>query len=332
MKSLLIVPHLQVENANAISGMTWGFPAISNFLGFTHALSRKLEQHASHTLGGCAVVCHGHSVQAYQPSGWGDYVFSLTRNPLTKDSRSPPFVEEGRMHMEVTLLIECHFSVSDLDFGGVSDEEDAAHLETWIQDQLPHHRLAGGTIATWEPVRLKKLPQQQDAYDRFVRKTLLQLLPGFVLVDRGDLWQHHHKQVTSKDAETALLDSWLDFIATYFKANSPEKPESSSVAADKSTANSKWHRVPKPASGWLVPISIGYKAISPLYKPGEVLRSRDMDTPYRFTEAVYSIGQWISPHRVRQLESIFWRYHHEGGWYLCKNLYSRESRDTQTVN
>ena len=51
MKSTLLLRHLKVENANAISGLTYGFPAISHFLGFTHALSRRLEQEHGLTLG-----------------------------------------------------------------------------------------------------------------------------------------------------------------------------------------------------------------------------------------------------------------------------------------
>src|SRR5690554_6212642 len=109
MKSLLSIKNIKVENANAIAGLTYGFPAVSNFLGFTHALSRALNKKLGLSLGGCAIICHQHRVQAYQPAGWGDYVFALTRNPLTKEGNTQPFNEEGRMHMEVSLLIECDF-------------------------------------------------------------------------------------------------------------------------------------------------------------------------------------------------------------------------------
>ena len=40
---LLILPRLQVQNANAVSGpLTWGFPAPTAFTGFAHALDRRL--------------------------------------------------------------------------------------------------------------------------------------------------------------------------------------------------------------------------------------------------------------------------------------------------
>ena len=40
-RALLLVPHLQVQNANAISSpMTWGFPSITAFVGLMAALER----------------------------------------------------------------------------------------------------------------------------------------------------------------------------------------------------------------------------------------------------------------------------------------------------
>ena len=60
MKSLLILKNINVENANTIAGLTYGFPAITHFLGFVHALSRKLHQKSRVGLGGCAVIYHQH--------------------------------------------------------------------------------------------------------------------------------------------------------------------------------------------------------------------------------------------------------------------------------
>ena len=124
MRSLLILRHIKVENAVAITGLTYGFPGISSFLGFTHALSRALHKDHGLSLDGCGVVCHNHSIQAYRPSQWADYRFTMTRNPLTKEEKTPSFVEEGRMHMEVSLVIECDFTTDDLAFGaGIAKRE-----------------------------------------------------------------------------------------------------------------------------------------------------------------------------------------------------------------
>ena len=41
--ALLVLPRIRVQNANASSSpMTWGFPAITAFVGFMVALERRL--------------------------------------------------------------------------------------------------------------------------------------------------------------------------------------------------------------------------------------------------------------------------------------------------
>ena len=42
MSQYLVLSKINIQNANSIAGLTWGFPAITNFLGFTHALNRKI--------------------------------------------------------------------------------------------------------------------------------------------------------------------------------------------------------------------------------------------------------------------------------------------------
>ncbi|WP_279147238.1 type I-F CRISPR-associated protein Csy2 [Photobacterium carnosum] len=83
--SLFIIKNMHIEGANAIAGFTYGFPAITQFLGFVHALSRKVEPQHGISFDGCAVMCHQHQVHAYRGSDWDDYGFALTRNPLAKD-------------------------------------------------------------------------------------------------------------------------------------------------------------------------------------------------------------------------------------------------------
>jgi len=77
-------------------------------------------------------------------------------------------------------------------------------------------------------------------------------------------------------------------------------------------------------SGWLRPIAIGYKGISPLYQAGEVANSRDDQTPVRFVENLYSLGEWLSPHRIKTIEQLVWFYQHDEAEqsYLCVNHYA----------
>ncbi|NHQ87828.1 type I-F CRISPR-associated protein Csy2 [Iodobacter sp. HSC-16F04] len=321
MKSLIILHHLSVKNANAIAGLTYGFPAISNFLGFTHALSRTLQKDHGLVLGGCAVICHQHAVQAYQPAGWGDYVFALTRNPLTKEAKTAAFNEEARMSMDVSLLIECDFTSYDFDFDTGSTKGDIAWLEQYLTQKVLMQRLAGGTIQSIKQVQFAEIPQDIEKRDQFNRKQLLRLLPGFALVNRPDVLQAHHQALQASNPDADLIDAWLDFSALKYQAISTEdNPNEESKAS--------WQRIPKPASGYLVPISMGYHAISPLYAQGEVASARDANTPFRFVESAYSIGQWISPHRIHEIESLIWRYQCTDEAYLCKNLY-QPAKSTQ---
>jgi len=323
MKSLLILERLRVENANAISGMTWGFPAITNFLGFTHALSRFTQVKQGVSLGGCGVICHWHQVKAHQPGGRGEYVFGLTRNPLImkgKEAVTAPFNEEGKIHLEVSLLIECDFIAYDLPDETGNDEENIERFTRAIKEKLLTLRLAGGNIQSIQQVRFETLPERTEEQQKWTRKKLLKLLPGFALVDRSELLTEHFQQLKEQQPEAELLDAWLDFAALKYQA----QPDPDSEELTEKTP-AIWELQPKPAEGWLVPIMTGYQSISPLYEPGEVAHTRDPSVPFRFVESAYGIGQWLSPHRIKKLEHLIWRYHQIDDSYLSSNHYQPEA-------
>ncbi len=321
MKSLLILKRMQVQNANAIAGLTWGFPAITNFLGLTHALSRYVEELQGVRLGGCAVVCHSHQVQAYQPAPYSEYVFALTRNPLTREGKTAPFNEEGRMHMEVSLIIECDFITDDLDFGVASESENITQFEHKLARKIPTLRLAGGTIQAIQSIELRGLNEDPEERSKEFRKTMLRLLPGFMLVDRTSLLNEHLSTIQQQQPDADLLDAWLDFSALRYRAH----PQLTEGETADDTTPAEWRYVAKPGEGWLVPITTGFKAISPLYPPGKVANARDASVPFRFVESAYGVGQWISPHRIRDINHIFWCYQQDGDWYLCKNDYQPDA-------
>jgi len=102
MAGLLFLPHLKIQNANAISSqMTWGFPPISAFMGLMHALERKIARSSNLQFKAVGVICHSHTTQTSRK--YHDQ-FHLTRNPVLKDGKSPSIVEEGRMHLDITLV------------------------------------------------------------------------------------------------------------------------------------------------------------------------------------------------------------------------------------
>ena len=124
MKQYILINRIKVQGANAIAGFTWGFPAITHFLGFSHNLSRKLastENFNDMNLKGCAVIAHKHHVHTYGSSY--SVEFTQSRNPPYLHSHdkvaTPPVIEEGKMNMTVSLLIECEGNIGNRQDGFV---------------------------------------------------------------------------------------------------------------------------------------------------------------------------------------------------------------------
>ena len=86
-EALLLLPHLRGQNANAISGpMSWGFPAVTAFTGFVHALQRRLQaDELDIALDGVPTVCHHYAAQPPGPAGKRTQVFHLPPNPVSAD-------------------------------------------------------------------------------------------------------------------------------------------------------------------------------------------------------------------------------------------------------
>jgi CRISPR-associated protein Csy2 len=299
--ALLVLPRLYVQNANAISSpLTWGFPAPSAFTGFVHALGLRAASEFDLSLEGVGIVCHRFEPQVYQPAGRRTRVFSLTRNPLDKDGKTAAIVEEGRAHFEVSLLIGV--SGAELFEGAEVRSEIAARLLSLASGL----RLAGGSIlpnpnGRHYPPRLQMWPEDAAEARAESRKLRRQLLPGFALVERAQLLAEHGPNV---------LEALLDMSSLNFE---PEAPAPQSA---------EWNLRRK--SGWLVPLPLGYAAVSPLYSAGEVANARDDQTPFRFVESLLGLGEWLSPHRIDNLLDLLW-YHRAdsaAGLYRCSNDFS----------
>ena len=285
----LILKNIRISNANAIAGFTYGFPAITHFLGFVHALSRKLQKSHGIRLDDVGIMCHQHQVHAYRESIYEPYSFALTRNPLTKEGKTAPINEEGRMHLTVSLVIKAR-GINIISEQATNDQCQA------IKTLAEKHKLAGGRITSIDRCYLAN----KDCHKAILRP----LLPGFMLIERSEL-------LTAKNDQSANpLENWLDFSALKFEAT--DEP----LSGDDDKV--KWQQVAK-SKGYLVPIQIGYKQIAPTYNAGEVANVRDSDTPVSFVEAVHSIGEWIgAPSRLDSLHDMMWQYHYQSPFYVCR--------------
>jgi len=321
--ALILLPRLQIQNGNAVSGpLTWSFPSPTAFTGFVHALERKLADELQQGFGGVGIVCHKFEPQVTQPAGKYTRVFQLTRNPLAKDGKTAAIVEEGRSHMEVSLVFTLYDYI---------DAEDGEEFVEQLMNVMHSMRLAGGSIL---PKRNGKrydaqywpLPQDQVGKDETFRKLRRQLLPGFALVQRQDRLQERLAELRDKDSQANALDALLDLTRLNFEPDlpNPDKPDDPGAK--------QWGIRKHP--GWLVPLPIGYAAISPLYQPGEVRNARDNETPFAFVENLYSLGEWLSPHRLSTLQQLLW--HQEAdvdkGLYQCINRYSDFVTETNIIH
>ena len=93
--AVLLLPRIRVQAANAQSSpLTWGFPAISAFLGLMSALERKLSPGSGLHFANVGVVCHRFDAQVHD-AGHGTRRWRLTRNPVQADGSTAAIVEEG---------------------------------------------------------------------------------------------------------------------------------------------------------------------------------------------------------------------------------------------
>ena len=335
--ALLLVPHLQVQNANAISSpMTWGFPSITAFVGLMAALERKLGAAAGLQFNGVGVVCHRFEAQTHR--GY-THSFRLSRNPVRKDGSTAGIVEEGRIHLDISLVFDVSLSSQ------VADDAARQQLAQTVADLLATMRIAGGSVIAPHTPRSRRalqpqlrleaedLKQQADEFAKLSRR----LLPGFALVARDDLLQAHQSTLSQRQTDgqpvpATALDAWLDLSRINTRAvRVPVAPVTGqapvpSAADDKPAAERiEWRRDTRP--GWLVPIPVGYAALSALHPAGSVVQARDATTPLRFVESVFSIGQWISPHRLYDAAQLIWwpTYDEATGLYRCRNACAPET-------
>ena len=324
--ALIEIGRLRVHNANAVSGpLSWGFPAPSAFTGFVHALNRQLD---GVQFGGVGIICHQFDPQAAKPRGSYTHSFKLMRHPYKANWRQKSFqadkpsaiVEEGRAHLEVTLLIELLG-----DEPCTEDERNTLSVE--IQALVSGMRIAGGALHQ-VPTKIEIhdwSETEEDAQEVFLHKRY-RWLPGFALVERRDLLSKHLVDLRQQVSETDGLEAMLDLLAIHTEPKPPEelddKPELSTEKAGRKTDSTEWSSV-KRLPGWLVPLPVGYGALSELYEPGSVRNVRDITVPFRFVESLYSIGQWLSPHRLTSIGQLLWHTESdvEHGLYLCRNYY-----------
>ena len=302
LRYYLFFDHIKVHNANAISSpLTYGFPAISGFLGAIHALNRKIESDDPIYLDGVLIACHECDVQVYRPNNYTDYTFRLTRNPLAKNGDTRSIIEEGRVDLDVSLIVEVKIEGRRALFSKELQQQFVKQVEQKIYQQ----RIAGGCITEIASIELYSSSNAED------RDILIKaLLPAFVLVEAQQELQEITAELQQKDPNATALDALVETAMLHHHPQEKEHWQTTSV---------------KQGRGWLVPIPLGYQAISPLFDAGMVEHARSNEHPTQFVECIYGLGKWVFPLRLQDnLSQAFWRY-------KCSELQSNDA-DIYIIN
>lgn len=336
-RALLLLPHLRVQNANAISSpMTWGFPAITAFTGLMTALARRLRPEDGIAFYGVGVICHGCEPQVTQ----GAYTrsFHLTRNPVLKDGGSASIVEEGRVHLDISLVFGVELTSS------LRAQAPREQLAARIDELIAGMRIAGGSVmpplsgvrSRLSRPQLTLVSDDQEASRKDFRALTRRCLPGFALVSREDLLQSRLTEMRLAAPDASLLDAWLDLSRLNYRAVRQHKRDLMGAQIDMQTDDdsaetTEW--IADTRAGWTVPIPVGFAALSALHAPGTVAGARDPNVPFRFVESVYSIGQWISPHRLADIQDLLWvtQADPETGLYRCVNDFHVRSSSVSSL-
>jgi CRISPR-associated protein Csy2 len=291
VKKLLIIPHIKVHNANALSSpFTIGFPAMTAWLGAVHALQRKLNaQDIPVVFSATGVVSHDIDLQTYK--GDNDFVHSIvgTGNPLDKTGSRTPFIEEARCHLDVSLVIQ---------FDNITIDDREQMLSAISHLLHASMKMAGGDIKAFQAPFCINCKEGDDQDLRKVQRTLM---PGYALIERRDL------MLDAMEHGADALDALIDYLAIHHQCATDDDGNVAWSSYRKTLNN-------KPA-GWIVPIATGFQGISEL---GEAKNQRDPDSSHRFAESVVTLGEFKMPHRIRFIEDILWRYQTDGDLYLCQ--------------
>ncbi|AWT49255.1 hypothetical protein DLE54_06790 [Psychrobacter sp. YP14] len=313
---------------------------------------------------GTAMIVHDHHQHTFKNDNGAIKFTQSRNAPylhgLTDDKKSSPasVIEEGKMNVTLSLLIaydgfvadnkqleawlDTHCRLLRIAGGSILDIKDISLVNITGSDKagtqikrLVRSLLPGFVLYDRNDLLASHANEQDiDTLTAWIDFVSLKQVarPEHKLIDKhlsgltdNKLWTVWQKYLTTPYLTTDIPDAITQHFDTLndksFKAllkqwQSYLNPDSKTPA--------QWEYQPKPASGYLVPIMTGYKAISPVYKNDEVDNTRDATTDVCFVEAVHTVGEWQSVHRIKelvQLEQALWCYNYQPNWYLCKQNY-----------
>lgn len=293
----IVFDRVRILGANAVSSpLTYGFPSIGGFLGAIHALQRSLPEDCPLRLGGVMIANHECSPHLFRSSKYSDATFIQTRNPIKENGKTAPIIEEGKVDLLVSLVVEV------LTGEQIIYPNQMKTYTQILQDKLFERRIAGGSILEIGEVKWFSADKKESV--------LATLLPAYVLLNADDIFLeiiedesfNHAMQQVYPNHQPTHLDVVLA-TAQFFNIPLHDEEKNQTTWSSYNIRHGR---------GWLVPLHRGYQAISPLYEAGQMSHTRNPEYPAQYVEAIYGLGQWVFPNKLNgsDLDRYFWHYHH----------------------
>ncbi len=307
MSNYLVLSQLNVQNANALSSsISIGVPSITAFLGATHKLQRYLNTNGfeSVKISGTGIIVHDAQLRTFE-NFYKENSLIESRQPLKFDNKnrawnSPPYIPDPKINLVVSLICD----IEDDDFAIYDEKAFLKNVDTALSTEI---RIAGGEILSprikggktvssfLEAGRLNYFPGKDAQNHSDLRDIKRLLTPGYVLIERKDLLKKEMEE--GKDSVEALID----YLAVHHDCNKTDE------------GTNEW-TIKRKTTGWLVPISVGYKGLT---KPEKVKNQRDDNYLHVFGENLITLGEYRIINSVKDFGEIIWRYKTD----LYKQLY-----------
>lgn len=310
--SYIVIKQLKIANANALSSTcTVGVPSMTAWLGFMYALERKLHDvvdsyngeklFENAKLKSIGVSYIDTNLRAYKIAGKNSYSIIGSKNPSEESNGKPAsFIETPSVDLTVSLVIEAT---------GIAENESL--IPETVATFLMKMKVAGGDVRSIgyykkEKKRKKEKEKEPSIFEIACKNVSINedeaevkklLMPGFVIVERRDLLEN------TKDL---AINELLDILAL----------QCHSIKDEENRING-W-KYSKKEKGWLVPIGVGYKGLSPL---GKVKNQRNANYMHRFVEGIITLGEFKMPMSFENITDFMWHYEYDEkeAYYLCRN-------------
>lgn len=319
----ILFKNINIISANAISSpITYGFPAIGGFVGAIHALERRLPADIPLKFKGVLIASLACNPRIHRRNSR----FILNRQPIKKNQQgewaTPPIIEEGKVDLKVSLVVkaECEDDEKITNY--------LASIEKKLHILLMQQRIAGGTVLKIASVRIfNESGMVLNEEDKNPKLPLInRLLPAYILTDASYELPEIVEELRSKEQSNGkpinpranALDAILATSQIFYFS-----PQS----------DGEWERISiKKDRGWIVPIPVGYQAISEEMEAGKLKNARNPEYPAYFVESIYSLGRWEFPLSLRNSwENHFW-FFKEPEIFNGNILYRYATNDTDWID